>query len=145
MTRRFEVGPILVALGAIGLLVSLFMDWYGPLTAWEAFEVVEVLLAALAITALVIAVGMLVPALEYLERRWLPLIVLGVAMLVAAELVNPPPAAGGEVVGRWSGLEGRRLGRPVLRLEAEGRRRRLAALPGGQLVSSGEGEWRASF
>ena len=23
-----------------------------------------------------------------------------------------------EVVGRWSGLEGRRLGRPVLRLEA---------------------------
>ena len=50
-----------------------------------------------------------------------------------------------EVVGRWSGLEGRRLGRPALRLEAEGRRRRLAALPGGQLVPSGEGEWRASF
>jgi hypothetical protein len=103
MTRRFEVGPILVALGAIGLLVSLFMDWYGPLTAWEAFEVVEVLLAALAVTALAIAVGLLVPALEYLERRWLPLIVLGVAVLVAAELVNPPPAAGGESldVGAW--------------------------------------------
>ena len=25
-----------------------------------------------------------------------------------------------EVVGRWSGLEGRRLGRPVLRLECRG-------------------------
>lgn len=94
MTRRFELGPILVALGAIGLLVSLFMDWYGPLTAWEAFEVVEVLLAALAVVALVIAAGLLVPDLEYVERRWLPLIVLGVVVLVAAELVNPPPAAG---------------------------------------------------
>jgi hypothetical protein len=48
-----------------------------------------------------------------------------------------------EVVGRWSGLEGRRLGRPVLTVEAGGRRRRLTALPGGQLASSGE--WRATF
>ena len=73
MSRRFEVGPILVALGALVLLVSLFLDWYGALTAWEAFEVVEVLLGSLAVTALVIAVGQLMPDLEYVERRWLPL------------------------------------------------------------------------
>jgi hypothetical protein len=48
-----------------------------------------------------------------------------------------------EVVGRWSGLEGRRLGRPVLTVEVGGRRRRLTALPGGQLTASGE--WRATF
>jgi hypothetical protein len=47
-----------------------------------------------------------------------------------------------EVVGRWSGLEGRRLGRPVLTIEARGRRRRLTALPGGHLTS---GDWRATF
>jgi uncharacterized protein YhaN len=47
-----------------------------------------------------------------------------------------------EVVGRWSGLEGRRLGRPVLTIEAGGRRRRLTALPGGHLTS---GDWRATF
>ena len=41
-----------------------------------------------------------------------------------------------EVVGRWSGLEGRRLGRPVLTVEAGGRRRRLTALPGGQLAGT---------
>jgi hypothetical protein len=105
MTRRFEVGPMLVALGAIALLVSLFMDWYGPLTAWEAFEVVEVLLAVLAVAALLVAAGLLVPGLEYLERRWLPLIVFGVAVLVAAELVNPPPAATGDDTlgaGAWT-------------------------------------------
>ena len=103
MTRRFEVGPILVALGAILLLVSLFLDWYGPLNAWEAFEVVEVLLAGLAVAALVVATGQLVPDLEWGERRWLPPIVLAVAVLVAAELIDPPPAAGAEALeqGAW--------------------------------------------
>jgi hypothetical protein len=103
MTRRFEVGPILVALGAIVLLVSLFLDWYGSLTAWEAFEVVEVLLVALAVTALVIAIGQLSPDLDYGDRRWLPAVVLGIALLVAAEIINPPPAAGGEdpTTGAW--------------------------------------------
>ena len=48
-----------------------------------------------------------------------------------------------EVVGRWSGLEGRRLGRPVLTVEAGGHRRRLTGLPGGQLA--GGAEWRATF
>jgi hypothetical protein len=48
-----------------------------------------------------------------------------------------------EVVGRWEGLEGRRMGRAVLTVvEAGGRRRRLNALPGGQL---GSAQWRASF
>jgi hypothetical protein len=102
--RRFEVGPILVALAAIVLLVSLFLDWYGPLTAWDAFEVVEVLLGALAVTALVIAVGQLAPDLDYLERRWLPAVVLAIALLVAAEMVDPPPAAGGEDLGAGAWL-----------------------------------------
>lgn len=102
MTRRFEVGPILVALGAILLLVSLFLEWYGPLNAWEAFEVVEVLLAALAVAAIVIAAGQLAD-LDYGNRRWLPPLVAAVAVLVAAELVDPPPAAGAEELaeGAW--------------------------------------------
>src|SRR4051794_31911514 len=103
MTRRFEAGPILVAIGAIVLIVSLFLDWYGSLTAWDAFEVVEVLLAVLGATALVIGVGELVPDFEVGDRRWLPAIVLGVAVLVAAEIINPPPAAGGQdpASGAW--------------------------------------------
>ena len=40
MTRRFELGPILAAAAALLLLVSLFLDWYGGLTAWEVFEIV---------------------------------------------------------------------------------------------------------
>jgi hypothetical protein len=103
VTRRFEVGPILVALGAILLLVSLFLDWYGPLNAWEAFEVVEVLLAGLAIGALVVAVGQLAPEIEVGSRRWLPPLVAAAAVLVAVELIDPPPAAGDEELeqGAW--------------------------------------------
>ncbi len=103
MTRRFEVGPILVALGAIVLLVSLFMDWYGPLSAWDAFEVVDVLLLALSVAAIVIAVGVLLPDLGVGESRWLPAIVLAIAVLVAAELIDPPPAAGDATLeeGAW--------------------------------------------
>jgi hypothetical protein len=103
MSRRFEVGPIIVALAAIVLLVSLFLDWYGSLTAWDAFEVVEVILGALAVIAFVIALGQLLPDLDYADRRWLPAVVLAIAVLVAAEIINPPPAAGGQdpATGAW--------------------------------------------
>jgi len=92
MTRRFQVGPILFALGAIVLLVSLFLDWYGPLIAWEAFELVDVLLAVLALAGLLAAVGTVAPDVAYIEARWLPVIAVAAAVLVAASL-DPPPAA----------------------------------------------------
>ncbi len=103
MTRRFEVGPLLVALGAAILLVSLFLEWYGTLTAWEAFEVVEVLLAVLAVAALTVSVGLLLPDLGYLERRWLPPLVAAAAILVIAQVIDPPPTAVGEDLeaGAW--------------------------------------------
>jgi hypothetical protein len=47
-----------------------------------------------------------------------------------------------EVVGKWEGLKGRRMAHPFLLVEIEGRRRRLPALPGGQLTADG---WRAAF
>ena len=99
MTRRFEVGPLLVALGAAVLLVSLFLEWYGTLTAWEAFEVVEVLLAVLAIVALVVAAGLLLPDLGYLERRWLPPVTVGATVLVLSQVINPPPIATDQDLG----------------------------------------------
>lgn len=106
MTRRFEVGPILVALGAIVLLVSLFLDWFGPFTAWDSFELVDVLLAGLAVLALVVALGLLSPDTASLDRRWLPAVVLGVALLVASQVVDPPPVVGDADLesGAWLAL-----------------------------------------
>src|ERR1044072_4348139 len=96
MSRRFEVGPIIVALAAIVLLVSLFLDWYGSLTAWDAFEVVEVILGALAVIAFVIALGRLLRDLACADRRWQAALVVAIGMLTAAKIITPPPAAGGQ-------------------------------------------------
>ena len=44
-----------------------------------------------------------------------------------------------DVAGRWQGLTGRRLARPVLTVQLDsGRRKRLVAMPGGQLGAAGE-------
>jgi hypothetical protein len=104
LTRRFDIGPVLLAVGAALLLVALFLDWYGPLTAWSAFELTDVLLAVSAAAALVGAAGLLAPELEYLERRFVPWIVGGAFVLVAAELLDPPPGAGGETLGTGAWL-----------------------------------------
>jgi hypothetical protein len=136
LTRRFDIGPVLLALGAVLLLVSLFLDWYGPLTAWNAFEVTDVLLAALAVAALVAAVGLLAPELEYVEQRFLPWIAGATFVLVAAELLDPPPAAGDEALGTgaWLALGSAvvmvvgivlSLGRVSLNVAVEGRDRRV--------------------
>ena len=103
MTRRFELGPVLVALGALALLVGLFLDWYGPISAWAAFELTDLVLAALAIAALVAAVGLLAPDVAYVDRRWLPAIVAVIAVLVAAQLIDPPPAVADATpqLGAW--------------------------------------------
>ena len=141
MTRRFEIGPILLSAAAIVLLVSLFLDWYGGFTAWSAFEVVDVLLLILAVVTLVAAVGQVAPDLEYADRRWLPWLVLAIVALVVAEILSPPPAVGDADpdVGAWlafaaslvmlaAGLMS--LGRVHLSFSVEGReiRRRVAAV-----------------
>jgi uncharacterized membrane protein YcjF (UPF0283 family) len=104
MTRRFELGPILVAAGSLLLLVSLFLDWYGAtLGAWDVFEIVDLVLAAIAVAALAMAAGALVAGAEVADRRWLPVLAGAAVVLVGASIVNPPPAAAGRVVdtGAW--------------------------------------------
>ncbi len=50
-----------------------------------------------------------------------------------------------DVAGRWKGLTGRRLARPVLTVQLDsGRRKRVVAMPGGQLGATAE-SWHASF
>jgi hypothetical protein len=109
MARRIETGPLIVAVGAIGLFVSTFLDWFAPGTsAWTAFEVLDLALAAIALAALLAAVGLLVPELAVLDRRWLGPLAIAALVIVASQIVNPPPAAGnGDVEsGGWIGLAG---------------------------------------
>jgi hypothetical protein len=107
MTRRLDAGPLLVTLGAVLLLASLFLDWYeGNLTAWSAFEVWDVVLLVLALGGIVLGVGLMVPDAETLDRRLLPAGVGAVAVIVASQIIDPPPAATGRdaVEGAWLAL-----------------------------------------
>ena len=97
MPERINGGQALVVVAAIGLIVSLFLDWYAPgVSAWTAFEIVDLLLAALAATALVIALGGAIypeGSLAALAPRWLPAVGIAAFAIVTAALINHPPAA----------------------------------------------------
>jgi hypothetical protein len=141
MTRRIEAGPVLVGLGALVLVVSVFLDWYEPnVTAWEAFEVLDLALAALALAALVAAVGTARPESAVIERHQLPLIVAAAAVIVASQILDPPPAVAGDpLIGAWLALGAAlvmcigavlTLGRVSFALTVEGRdtRRHVSAI-----------------
>jgi len=108
VTRRFDAGPFVLALGALLLLVGLFLDWYGELNAWDAFELADVLLAALAVAGLAGAVGLLTPDAEYVDKRFVPWIVGATFVLVLTEILNKPPVAAGLDLGTgaWLGFGG---------------------------------------
>lgn len=142
MGHRIEAGPLVAILGALLLLVSLFIDWFAPGTsAWTAFEVLDLLLAALAMAAVLAAGGLLLPDLDLLDRRWLVPIAVAAVVIVGSQLVNPPPAAGNgdPESGAWLGLAGSLLmaagallsfGRLRFAVTVEGRdpRQRVAAV-----------------
>jgi len=141
VTRRFDIGPVVLALGAIVILVGLFLAWYGDLNAWDVFELTDLLLAALAVAALVGAIGLLSPDVDYLDGRALPWIVGAALVVVATQLLNPPPGAGGQELGTgaWMAFAGAvamtlgtllSLGRVSFAVAVEGRdrRRRVAAV-----------------
>jgi hypothetical protein len=131
----------LVALGALVLLVGLFLDWYGGVNAWNSFEVTDVLLALLGVAGLGVAAGMVAADAELVDRRALPWIAGAAFVLVAAELINPPPGAAGQRLGlgAWLCLAAAlamvagtvlTFGRVTFAVAVEGRdrRRRVAAV-----------------
>jgi hypothetical protein len=91
LRERFDAGTGLVAVGAVLLLVSLFIDWYDPGgDAWAVFETLDLVLAAAAIC------GLLALAPRFGSGglgRALPLIAGAALAIVVVQLVDPPPAA----------------------------------------------------
>jgi peptidoglycan/LPS O-acetylase OafA/YrhL len=110
MPERINGGQALVAIGAIVLLVSLFLHWYEPgLTAWTVFEVWDVVLAAICIAALATLLPLRRPAVrdeQVVPERWLAALAGAALVIVVIQLINHPPAAQGRSpeVGAWIAL-----------------------------------------
>jgi hypothetical protein len=113
MTRRVDAGATVAAVGALVLIVSLFLDWFGDdregFSAWTIFEVLDLALAGIGLLALS----------TFLSRNGIeprmpraPLILLGAAALVltASQLIDHPPAVAGSdadpQTGAWLALAG---------------------------------------
>jgi hypothetical protein len=142
MTRRLEAGPLLVTLGALLLLVSLFLAWFSPeIAAWEAFEVWDLVLFVLALGSIAAGLGLTTQDVDLVDRRFLPAAVAAVAAIVASQIIDPPPAAAGQDpdVGAWLALGAAAVmclgavltfGRVRVALTVEGRdvRRHVAAV-----------------
>jgi carbon starvation protein CstA len=117
MTRRpLDAGAAVAAGGSVLLLISLFLDWYGDdgqgYSAWTLFEVIDLLLAAIALIAIS----------TFLSRSGIeprlpqaPLLLLGAAavVLTVSQLIDAPPAvalADFDIqTGAWLALAGAAL------------------------------------
>jgi hypothetical protein len=108
---QVPVGPLVAAIGAVLLIVSLGIDWYGPYSGFNSFEFLDLLLVSLALVSLVVLVDAL-GVLHTSLRSGTPLVIGVVALVVVlSQLVNHPPAGFGRDVetGLWLGLGGASL------------------------------------
>jgi hypothetical protein len=102
LRERFDAGTGLVALGAVLLLVSLFVDWFDPSgDAWAVFEFVDILLAAAAVASLVAVV----PRYGALQRA-VPVIAFAALFVVLVQIIDAPPGARNDRIeaGAWLAL-----------------------------------------
>jgi hypothetical protein len=105
---RIEASAALAAVGGLAIFVSLFLPWYDPdITAWTAFEVLDLVLAGIAIASVVGAAGE-VGLVGIAPARQLPLLGAAAVVIVVAALINHPPLALGHPpkVGIWLAFGG---------------------------------------
>jgi hypothetical protein len=119
MNRRpgngdLPIGPFVAAIGAILLIVSLFLDWYEVdlegFTVFEFLDLLLVLLALATIASLAGGLGLMRPAPS-------PSISFAVSLftilVVLSQVLNDPPAVAngdaGKEIGIWLALGGAAL------------------------------------
>src|SRR5689334_19239604 len=110
MPERINGGQALVVLGAVVLIVSLFLHWYEPgRSAWTVFEAWDIVLAGIAIASILAVLPIRrrdVADERLVPERWLPFLAGAALVIVVVALVNHPPAARGAGLdlGAWLAL-----------------------------------------
>jgi hypothetical protein len=108
---RVPLGPLIAAIGAVMLLVSLFLNWYEGLTAFTVFELVDIVLvvcALLIVLQLAGGMGLMKPPTSPVVSL---LVALFALFVVLTQLLNDPPAVAGSNgpdrdIGIWLAVAG---------------------------------------
>jgi hypothetical protein len=109
--HKIPVGPLVASIGAVLLIVSLFLDWYETLTGWTVFEIADLVLVGLALWFVFSLAG----GLGIVKARVNPAAALigsiVVLLIVLTQVVNDPPAVAGgggpdKEIGIWLALAG---------------------------------------
>jgi hypothetical protein len=108
--HKIPVGPLVVVIGAVVLIVSVFLDWYRSLSGWTVFEIVDLVLVGLALWTIFLLVG----GLGLVKTTFNPTAALIGAVvtlvIVLTQITNDPPAVAGsgadKEVGIWLALAG---------------------------------------
>jgi hypothetical protein len=107
--RRLRDGEWLAGGGAVALLASLFLDWYGTGSAWQAFAVVDVVVAALALVPIALVALQATrrsPALPVAFSVFTVLAGALATLLIAVRILDPPGSEAPSEVhrGAWLAL-----------------------------------------
>jgi hypothetical protein len=107
--RRLRVGEWIVGACGVLMLVALFAPWYGnpSSSAWEAFTILDVILALLALAAIAVPVVTAAHRVPAVSLAWESLTTLaGVVVLVLLlfRVANLPDDLHGREAGIWLGL-----------------------------------------
>jgi hypothetical protein len=98
MPERIDARPVLALIGGALVLISLFLAWFKApasawtMDAWSAFEVLDLVLAGIAIATLYIAWEQVTGRFRLGEGWLLPLGLLAL-VIVVSQILDPPPAA----------------------------------------------------
>src|SRR3954447_8540194 len=104
--RRVRVWEWLTGLAGAVLLVSLFLDWYGPVSGWQAFTVVDVFLALAGVSGVALVVLAATQRTAAVPQAWTAFIMVFalVAMILALlRLIDPPVSGLDREAGVWLG------------------------------------------
>jgi peptidoglycan/LPS O-acetylase OafA/YrhL len=109
--RRLRAGEWMAAVAGVILLAALFQPWYGTpdATAWEAFSVIDLVLAAFAMFAialLVVTAAQKVPTVPIALDAALALAGMLALVLVLSRVASLPDGADSREWGLWQGLIG---------------------------------------
>ena len=105
-------GELVEAVGGLGLLVASFLPWYSAdgedATAWQAFSVTDLILAAAAIVGMSVAVCVLLRiSVSYPVAGSSVATGFGfvAAVLIVIRMIDPPGAGDPSIeIGAWLGL-----------------------------------------